>query len=87
MHGFFIRLTMSKMKSIVQSTQNLNANHNTWIVDNNCLLKEIVSIQVLCHKAQFYTKCHFKTMEPSNGFEPKIIENLCLISIMKIHMK
>ena len=43
-HGFLMRLTMIKMKSIVQSTQNLNANHNTWIVDNNCLLKEIETI-------------------------------------------
>ena len=31
-------------------------------------------------------KLYFKTMEPSIGFEPNIVHNMCLISIMEIHI-
>ena len=48
---------------------------------------ELVPIYSKGSRAQFYTKSHFETMEPSNGFEPNIVQNVCLVSIMVIHTK
>ena len=49
------------------------------VVQFSYIVREVGSI--------YTKKSHFKTMETTNRFEPNIVQNLCLVIIMELHME